>query len=214
MYDISSQVPVPSFRSVSHTGPAFRCPAHDTQQETQLSRFPEELLTEELSRYSPAHSSTGTLTTPGSSRMRTRFLEHLEQHLHDVINSAVTMVTEKKEVIRLEQQLHLKQMSPEHIKSRVYQPRLGTHTHTHSHTRTHSHTVTHTLLSLTGCSPAELLLHHQCVELHCQQLRAVVASSRAELQELQTSTRRRNDDFVVMVTNMEPSLMTRNSSQM
>lgn len=75
--------------------------------------------------------------------MRTLFLEHLEQHLHYVINCAVTAVTENKEVIYLEQQIFLKQMNPEHIQTRIYQPRLGT---THKHTLTHKHT--HLLMTL------------------------------------------------------------------
>ncbi|TWW60959.1 hypothetical protein D4764_05G0010490 [Takifugu flavidus] len=134
---------------------------------TRLSFFPMELLEEEL------------------SRMRILFLEHLEQHLHDVINCAVTTVTENKEVICLEQQLMLKQMNLEHIQTRIYQPRL-----------------------------AELQHHTHCVDLHCEELRAVVASCQAELQELQSSIRRRNNDFVVMVINMEHALMTKNSSQL
>ncbi|XP_056890051.1 coiled-coil domain-containing protein 180 isoform X4 [Takifugu flavidus] len=167
LYDTSSQVPVLLSESVTQTCPAFRCPAHDPLQKTRLSFFPMELLEEEL------------------SRMRILFLEHLEQHLHDVINCAVTTVTENKEVICLEQQLMLKQMNLEHIQTRIYQPRL-----------------------------AELQHHTHCVDLHCEELRAVVASCQAELQELQSSIRRRNNDFVVMVINMEHALMTKNSSQL
>ena len=51
--------------------------------------------------------------------------DHLEQHIHNIFSSAVTMVTERKEMVRLEQELHLQQLNPQQIQNHIYQPRLG-----------------------------------------------------------------------------------------
>ncbi|XP_067377136.1 coiled-coil domain-containing protein 180 isoform X1 [Channa argus] len=164
--DISSNITFTSSKGVFYTGPAFRCTPPDLQQETQLSLFPVELLTHTL------------------SRTRTLFLDHLEQHFHDVLSSAVTIVTEKKEAVSLEQELQLQQLDPQHIQTHVYTPRL-----------------------------AELQLHRQRVDVHCEQVMDVLTTCRAELKELQTSISRGNQDFSISLSKMEEDVLTARSSQ-
>ncbi|XP_037619112.1 coiled-coil domain-containing protein 180 [Sebastes umbrosus] len=164
--DISSDVTLTSSRGVVYRGHAFRCPAPDLQQETHLSLFPVELLTHSL------------------SRMRTLVLDDLEQRFRDVLGSAVAMVTDRKEAVRLEQELQLQQLNPKHILTHKYQPRL-----------------------------AELQLHRQQVEVHCEEALDVLTSCRVELQELQTSIRRKNQEFTVRLSNMEDDVLTADSSQ-
>ncbi|KAK1892607.1 Transmembrane protease serine 13 [Dissostichus eleginoides] len=113
--DISSFVTFTSARGVAYSGPAFRCPAPDLQQETQLSLFPAELLTHALSRY--------------------------------------------------------------------------THTHTHTHS---------------------VLI--QQVDAHCEEVEEVLSSCRVELQELQSSVRRRNQQLSVRLSNMEEHVLSADSS--
>ncbi|KAF3695241.1 Coiled-coil domain-containing protein 180 [Channa argus] len=117
-------------------------------------------------------------------RTRTLFLDHLEQHFHDVLSSAVTIVTEKKEAVSLEQELQLQQLDPQHIQTHVYTPRL-----------------------------AELQLHRQRVDVHCEQVMDVLTTCRAELKELQTSISRGNQDFSISLSKMEEDVLTARSSQ-
>ncbi|XP_033969387.1 coiled-coil domain-containing protein 180 isoform X2 [Trematomus bernacchii] len=163
--DISSFVTFTSARGVAYSGPAFRCPAPDLQQETQLSLFPAELLTHAL------------------SRTRTLFLDHLEQRFHDVLSSAVAMMTERKEAVLTEQEVLMQQLHPRHIKTHIYLPRL-----------------------------AELQLHRQQVDAHCEEVEEVLSSCRVELQELQSSVRRRNQQLSVRLSNMEEHVLSADSS--
>ncbi|XP_070761112.1 coiled-coil domain-containing protein 180 [Enoplosus armatus] len=167
---ISSDVMFTSSRGVAYSGPAFRCPApdlpDDLQQEAHLSLFPVELLTHTL------------------SRTRTLFLDHLEQRFHDVLSSAVAMVTDRKEALRSEQELQLQQLNPQHIQTHIYQPRL-----------------------------AELQLHRQRVDVHCEEVLDVLTSCRVELQELQTSISKKNQECTIILSNMEDNVQTADSSQ-
>ncbi|XP_073322889.1 coiled-coil domain-containing protein 180 [Pagrus major] len=164
--DISSDVIFTSSRGVAYSSPAFRCSAPNLQQETHLSLFPVELLTHTL------------------SRTRFLFLDHLEQHIHDVCRSAVAMVTERKEAVRLEQELHLQQLNPQHIQNHIYQPRLVALQH-----------------------------HRQRVDDHCEEVLEVFTSCRLELQELQTCISRKNQEFSVTLSNMEDDVLSADSSQ-
>ncbi|XP_039979107.1 coiled-coil domain-containing protein 180 [Xiphias gladius] len=111
--DICNYIEFTSSKGVTYTGPAFRCPVpdlpdrDDLQQETHLSLFPVELLTQTL------------------SRTRTLFLDHLEQRFHDVLSSAIVTVTDRKEAVCLEQELQLQQLNPQQIQTHVYQSRLA-----------------------------------------------------------------------------------------
>ncbi|XP_045890722.1 coiled-coil domain-containing protein 180 [Micropterus dolomieu] len=165
--DISSSVTFTSSRGVAYSGPAFRCPAPDPpQQETHLSLFPVELLPHTL------------------SRTRTLFLDHLERRFRDVLSSAAAVVRDRKEAVRLEQELQLKQLNPKHIRTHVYQPRL-----------------------------AELQRHGQLVDAHCEEALDVLTSCRERLQELQTSISRKNREFTVALSRMEDDVLTADSSQ-
>ncbi|XP_060895036.1 coiled-coil domain-containing protein 180 [Labrus mixtus] len=168
--DMSNIVTFASSRGVSYSGPIFTCPAPDLseylQQETHLPMFPVELLPHTL------------------NRMRILFLENLEQHFHDVLSSAVTMVTHRKEVLHCEQEFQLQQLNRQHIQTHIYQPRL-----------------------------AELQLHRQRVDVHCEEVSDVLASCRTELHDLQTSINRKNKEFTTTVSNMEDDIMTAESSQ-
>ncbi|AWP07749.1 putative coiled-coil domain-containing protein 180 isoform 3 [Scophthalmus maximus] len=162
--DISSSIKFTSSRGVVYTGPAFRCPAPDLQQETHLSLFPVELLTKTL------------------SRTRTLFVDNLEQRFHDVLSSAIATATNRKEAVRSEQELHLQQLNPQHIHTHIYQPRL-----------------------------AELQLHRQRVDAHCEQLQDELSVCRSELQTLQSSVSRMNREFSVSLSNMEDVVLTAGS---
>ncbi|XP_040897839.1 coiled-coil domain-containing protein 180 [Toxotes jaculatrix] len=168
--DIRSQIKFTSSRGITYTAPAFGCPApslpEDLQQETHLSQFPVELLTHTL------------------SRTRTLFLDHLEQHFHDVLSSAVAMVTDRKEAVCSEQELQLQQLNPQDIQTHVYQPRL-----------------------------AELQLHQQQVEVHCGEVLDALTSCRTELQELQTSISRKNQELTITLSNIEDNILKAHSSQ-
>lgn len=67
------------------------------------------------------------------SRTRTLFMDHLEQHLSDSVNSAIAIVTNRKETLRLKEELQLKQLDRKYIQRYICHPRLG---NTHTHTRT------------------------------------------------------------------------------
>ncbi|KAL7392312.1 hypothetical protein ABVT39_022867 [Epinephelus coioides] len=164
--DTSSDVTFTSPSGVTYSGPTFRCPTLNLQQKTHLSLFPVELLTDNL------------------NRMRTLFFDHLEQHFHDVLSWGVATVTDRKEVVRLEQEVQLQQLNPEHIENHIYQQRL-----------------------------AELQLHRQQVDTHCEEVSAVLDSCREELRELQTSVSRRNQEFTVSLSNMEEDDQSADSRQ-
>ncbi|XP_056231748.1 coiled-coil domain-containing protein 180 isoform X2 [Seriola aureovittata] len=124
------------------------------------------------------------LLTHTLSRTRTLFLDHLEQHFYDVLSSSFAMVTDRKEAVSLEQELQLQQLDSQHIQTHIYQPRL-----------------------------AELQLHQQYVEVHCEEVLDVLTSCRTELQHLQTSISGRNLEFTVTLSNMEDGVRTARSSQ-
>ncbi|XP_049435658.1 coiled-coil domain-containing protein 180 isoform X2 [Epinephelus fuscoguttatus] len=164
--DTSSDVTFTSPSGVTYSGPTFRCPTLNLQQKTHLSLFPVELLTDNL------------------NRMRTLFFDHLEQRFHDVLSWGVATVTDRKEVVRLEQEVQLQQLNPKHIENHIYQQRL-----------------------------AELQLHRQQVDTHCEEVSAVLDSCREELRELQTSVSRRNQEFIVSLSNMEEDDQSADSRQ-
>ncbi|XP_068457838.1 coiled-coil domain-containing protein 180 isoform X2 [Clinocottus analis] len=168
--DISSDVMFTSSGGVAYIGPAFRCPSpdqlDDLQQETHLSLFPVDLLTHTL------------------SRMRTLFFDHLEEHFHDILSSAVAMVTNRKEAVRSEQELHLKELDPQHLQTHIYLPRL-----------------------------AELQLHRQQLLSLCVDVSEALTSCRLELKELQTSSSSRQQQLYLKMNNMEDQLLTAHSSR-
>uniref|UniRef100_UPI0037E93FDA coiled-coil domain-containing protein 180 n=1 Tax=Semicossyphus pulcher TaxID=241346 RepID=UPI0037E93FDA len=166
LFDISSDVTFTSLRGVKYSGPVFTCPAPDLQQETHLTPFPVELLTHQL------------------SRMRTLFLDNLDQHCHDVLSSTVAMLTHRKEALREEQELQLQQLNRQHVQTHIYQPRL-----------------------------AELQLHGQRVDIHCEEVSNVLTSCRMKLQDLQTSIIKKNQEFTITVSNMEDKVLTADRSQ-
>ncbi|XP_058492662.1 coiled-coil domain-containing protein 180 isoform X2 [Solea solea] len=170
LYDISNYITFTSSSSVTYTGPAFRCPIPNLQEnlkkETHLSLFPLELLSHTL------------------SMTRTLFLDKLEQHFHGVLESTVAMVTDKKEAVCLDQELQLQLLNPQYIETHLYQPRLD-----------------------------ELLLHRQCVEVHCGEVLDVLTSCRMELRELQASISSHNSKITVTLSNMEDNILSANSNQ-
>ncbi|XP_056273872.1 coiled-coil domain-containing protein 180-like [Pseudoliparis swirei] len=167
--DISGDVTFKSSRGVAYSGPAFRCPApnlvDDLQLEEQLSLFNGELLTHTL------------------GRMRTLFFDHLEQHFHDVLSSAVAMVTARKEAASSEQELHLKELNPQNIQTHIYQPRL-----------------------------AELQLHRQQVDAHLEEVSGALTSCRVELQQLQSSLSSRQQEVSRRLSHMEDDVLAAGSS--
>ncbi|XP_037536764.1 coiled-coil domain-containing protein 180 [Nematolebias whitei] len=166
--DISTIITFTSTGGTVYTGPAFKCPAPDLssslQQEAHLSLFPADLLTHTL------------------SRTRTLILDHLEQNFQDLLSSSVTMVTSRKEAVRLEQELQLQQLKPEYIRTHIYEPRL-----------------------------AELQLHQQRVDVHCQEMLDVLSSCRTEQQQLQISTSSQNQNLLLTLSNMEEEVQEANS---
>ncbi|KAM9360653.1 coiled-coil domain-containing protein 180 [Symphorus nematophorus] len=68
----------------------------------------------------------------------------------------------------------LKQLNLKHIQTHIYQPRL-----------------------------AELQLHRRHVDAHCEEMLDMLTSCKEELQELQTSISRRNNEFNILLCNME-----------
>ncbi|XP_029016754.1 coiled-coil domain-containing protein 180 isoform X2 [Betta splendens] len=164
--DLSMCVTFQSSRGVTYTGPAFHCPASLGQHGRNLSMFPVELLTHTL------------------NRTRTLFLDHLEQHFHDILSSAVATVNERKEALSSQQELYLQQLDPQHIQTHIYEPRL-----------------------------AELQLHRQWVDIHCKEQLDLLTSCRMELQELQTSISRRNQEFTVTLSHIENDIKMATSTQ-
>ncbi|KAJ4921424.1 hypothetical protein JOQ06_017723, partial [Pogonophryne albipinna] len=123
------------------------------------------------------------LLTHALSRTRTLFLDHMEQRFPDVLSSAVAMMTERKEAVLTEQEVLMQQLHPRHIETHIYLPRL-----------------------------AELQLHRQQVDAHCEEVEEVLSSCRVELQELQSSVRRRNQQLSVRLSNMEEHVLSADSS--
>ncbi|XP_061749649.1 coiled-coil domain-containing protein 180-like isoform X2 [Nerophis ophidion] len=172
LYDLSSKVAFTSSRGVSYSGPCFRCPASDLpanmskQQEAHQSLFPVELLTHTL------------------SRVRTSFMEHLEQRYHEVLTSVVTTVTERKEAVWAYHELQMQQLAPQHVRECIYLPRL-----------------------------AELRRHKHCVDAHCQEVSDVLASCTAALQQLQTSVDAKNQKLIATLSQMDDSVRKTDGSR-
>ncbi|XP_035766518.1 coiled-coil domain-containing protein 180 [Neolamprologus brichardi] len=118
------------------------------------------------------------------SRSRTLFLNHLEQHFHNVFSLAVLMMRDRKEAVRSEQELQLQQLSPRHIKTHIYEPRM-----------------------------AELQLHRQHVDTHFEGVLDLLTSCRMELQDLQASIKKKNMELMVTLSNIEANIQTASSSQ-
>ncbi|XP_054895202.1 uncharacterized protein ccdc180 isoform X2 [Poeciliopsis prolifica] len=157
LYDSSTNFT--STGGVVYTGPAFRCPAPDLPdfiQETHLSLFPVELLSHTL------------------TRTRILVLDHIEQSFKDLFSSALTMVTERKEEIRLEQELSL---TPEYIRTRIYEPRL-----------------------------LELQLHRQHMDTFSQEVSDILTCCRRELHDLQASIHKKNLELFDLLTSHKLAL--------
>ncbi|XP_024131730.1 coiled-coil domain-containing protein 180 isoform X2 [Oryzias melastigma] len=159
-----------STRGVIYTGPTFRCLAPNLpsslQQETHLSTFPVEILTDTLTRF------------------RVLFLDHLEQHFSEVLSSSVAMVAQRKDAVRIEQELQLQQLNPKHIQTHICQPRL--------------------VCCL--CLSAELQLHQEIVDNFCEEMLKVFATCRMELQKLQSIISKRNQEFMTTLSKTESSI--------
>ncbi|XP_032433445.1 uncharacterized protein ccdc180 isoform X3 [Xiphophorus hellerii] len=155
----SSTTNFTSSGGVVYTGPAFRCPAPDLPdfiQETHLSVFPVELLSHTL------------------TRTRILVLDHIEQSFKDLLGSAVAMVTEKKEVVRLEHELSL---TPEYVRTQIYEPRL-----------------------------VELQLHRQLVDTFSEDVSNILTSCRRELHDLQVSIHKKNLELFDLLTSHKTTL--------
>lgn len=63
------------------------------------------------------------------------------------------------------------------------------------------------------CVLAELQLHRQRVDVHCEDVLDVLTSCGVELQELQTSISRKNQEFTATLSSMEDNILTADSSQ-
>ncbi|KAM8885620.1 coiled-coil domain-containing protein 180 isoform 2-T4 [Spinachia spinachia] len=167
--DMSSDVTFSSYRGVVYTGPAFRCTAPELvdhlQLEKQLSLFPLELLTHTL------------------SRTRTLFLDHLEQHVQDVLSSVITTVTERKEAAYWDRELQLKQLKIQHTQKQMYTPRL-----------------------------AELQLHTRLVKSHCEEVSNVLTSLRVEHQEHQVLLSVRKQELILNLSHVEAGAEKANST--
>uniref|UniRef100_A0A3B3H3J9 DUF4455 domain-containing protein n=1 Tax=Oryzias latipes TaxID=8090 RepID=A0A3B3H3J9_ORYLA len=161
--DIHLYASFTSTRGVTYAGPTFRCFApnlpNNLHQDTHLRALPAELLTDTLTRF------------------RTLFLDHLELHFSEVLSSAVAMVSERKDAVRLELELQLLQLNPEHIQTHICQPRL-----------------------------AELQLHREIVDNFCEEMLKVFASCRMELQKLQSTISKKNEEFTATLSNTESSI--------
>ncbi|RVE68722.1 hypothetical protein OJAV_G00094210 [Oryzias javanicus] len=159
-----------STRGVIYTGPTFRCLAPNLssslQPETHLSTFPVELLTHTLTRF------------------RVLFLDHLEQHFSEVLSSSVAMVAQRKDAVRLEQELQLQQLNPKHIQTHICQPRL-----------------------------AELHLHQESVDDLSEEMLKVFATCRMELQKLQSIISKKNEEFKITLSKTESSIQVVCSSR-
>ncbi|XP_076010309.1 coiled-coil domain-containing protein 180-like [Genypterus blacodes] len=123
------------------------------------------------------------LLTHTLSRVRSLVFDNLEQRFLDVLSLAVAMVTDKKEAMLLNHELQLQQLNPQHMQTHIYAPRL-----------------------------AELQLHRLCVDAHCQEVLDKLSSCRATLQELQSTISRKDQEFVLTLSNMEDDALRANSS--
>ncbi|CAI5651312.1 unnamed protein product [Oreochromis niloticus] len=168
--DFSRFVTFTSSKDVVHSAPVFRCSTPslpvNLEWETHLSLFPVDLLTDSL------------------SRSRTLFLDHLEQHFHDLLSLAVSRLRDRKEAVRSEQELQLQQLNPRHIKTHIYEPRM-----------------------------AELQLHRQRVDTHFEGVLDLLTSCGMELQDLQASMKKKNMELMVTFPNIEANIQTASSSQ-
>uniref|UniRef100_A0A096ME53 DUF4455 domain-containing protein n=1 Tax=Poecilia formosa TaxID=48698 RepID=A0A096ME53_POEFO len=150
---------------VVYSGPAFRCPAPDLPdfiQETYLTQFPVELLSHTL------------------TRTRILVLDHIEQSFKDLLSSAVAMVTEKKEVVRLEQELSL---TPEYIRTKIYEPRLRP-----------------VLATMLSCHASYISFHRQNVDTFSQEISEILTSCRIELHDLLASIHKKNLELFDLLT--------------
>lgn len=59
----------------------------------------------------------------------------------------------------------------------------------------------------------ELQRHRQHVDDHCEEVLEVLTTCRLELQELQTSISRKNQEFSVTLSNMEKDVLSADNSQ-
>ncbi|KAL6115039.1 ccdc180 [Pungitius sinensis] len=159
--DMSSDVTFTSSGGVAYTAPAFRCTDPDLpdhlQLETHLSPFPVELLTDTL------------------SRTRTLYLDHLEQHVKEVLSSAVTTATERRD-----RGLQMKLTQKEMYTTRLAELQLHTRL-----VKSHSEEVCNVLTSLRG--------EHQELQAFLserkQELILNLSHMEAEAQKTSSSTR-------------------------
>ncbi|XP_077416883.1 glutamate receptor ionotropic, NMDA 1b isoform X4 [Vanacampus margaritifer] len=118
------------------------------------------------------------------NRMRIWFLDFVERRFQDVLTSAVATVTDRKEAVRAYHELQMQPLDPLHVKTCIYIPRM-----------------------------AELQLHKQRVDSHCQQVSDVLTSCTAALQELQTSTNDKNRRLTATLGEMEDGVLKTDGSQ-
>ena len=60
---------------------------------------------------------------------------------------------------------------------------------------------------------AELQLHQQRVDVHCEELWEILTSCRTELQDLQTSISRKNQEFLIALSKIEEDIQRGGSSR-
>ncbi|XP_049618620.1 coiled-coil domain-containing protein 180 [Syngnathus scovelli] len=118
------------------------------------------------------------------NRMRILFLDYVERRFQDVLTSAVATVTDRKEAVRAYHDLQMQPLDPLHIKACIYIPRM-----------------------------AELQLHKQRVDAHCQEVSDVLASCTAALQELRTAINEKNRKLTATLGEMEDGVLKTDGSQ-
>ncbi|XP_072293468.1 coiled-coil domain-containing protein 180-like [Eucyclogobius newberryi] len=162
LYNMNSSEELSSSRGRTYKGPSFMCQSLELKEplgNRLLEVFSAVLLSQTL------------------SRVRSMFVEHMEQHFHGSVFSALSLLSHLKQEALIEQDVKLQQLNAQHVDQLIFQPRL-----------------------------AELQLHLKQVDSHCETVSHTLASLNTDLKDFLESVGKRNQTFSTAVSNCESSL--------
>uniref|UniRef100_A0AAV2JJN3 Uncharacterized protein n=1 Tax=Knipowitschia caucasica TaxID=637954 RepID=A0AAV2JJN3_KNICA len=165
--DKSNSVEFSSSRGLTYTGPAFTCPVlKEPLDIRQLEAFPVVLLSETL------------------TRMRSLYVDNMEQHFHDSVLSALSLLSHFRLEALTVQEIMLQQFSAQHVRQHIFQPRL-----------------------------AELQLHLNQVDVHCETVSHTLSSLNTDVMDLLEAVSQKNQTFLSTVSSFENCLQSVDSLQ-
>ncbi|XP_070411712.1 coiled-coil domain-containing protein 180 isoform X2 [Nothobranchius furzeri] len=159
------------------------CPSEGVAYNGPAFSYPAADLPEDLQHKEHLTPFPAELLESTLSQFRVTVLTHLENGFQDLLNMSAAVVTGTMNKDRSELEPLLQPLKPENILTNVYEPRL-----------------------------AELILHQQRVDVHCQEIFDLMTSCRTELKQLETSITMKTQDLSSSLSSMEDDVQTARSS--